>query len=77
MVPACMGRVSRVVQANFPCRLSLLAAIFTEYRRAIAAARRYEELKVHHGSVVRWHDIPNRIFEEFYSHMDGGFGRPF
>jgi len=77
MVPACMRRVSRVVQANFPRRLKWLAAFFAEYQRAIAAAGRYEELKLHHGSDVRRDDIPNRIFEEFYSHMDGGFARPF
>jgi hypothetical protein len=68
MVAAGRRRVSRVVQPDFPRRLKWLAAIFAEFQQAIAAARRYEELKLH-GSVVRRHDIPNRIFEEFYSHI--------
>jgi hypothetical protein len=72
---ACKLRVLRVVQANFLARLKLLATILAEYRRAIAAARRYDELKLHRESAVRRHDIPRRIFEEFYSQVDGGSGR--
>jgi hypothetical protein len=68
MAQVCKRRVSRVVHANFPCRLKLLATILAEYRRGIAAARRYEDLKLHRESGVRRrHDIPRRIFEEFYS----------
>jgi len=71
MAQAWKRRVSRVVQADFFFRLELLATILAEYRRAITAARRYEELKVHRESTVRRHDIPRRIFEEFYARTDG------
>ena len=74
MARAWTRRVLRVVQAEFPCRLELLATILAEYRRAIAAARRYEELKLHRESIVRQHHIPRRIFEEFYARTDGGCG---
>ncbi len=44
-------------------------AIFTEFRRALAAARRYENLR--YGRACRDHfapgEIPRLIFEEFYA----------
>jgi hypothetical protein len=54
----------------------MIATILAEYRRAIAAARRHNELTCHRRAGVRRRDIPRRIFEEFYSRMDGGFGYP-
>jgi len=68
---AWMRHATHVVQSDFCCRLMPLAAILDEYRRAIAAAQRYEELKLHRESVTGRHDISRRIFEEFYSQMDG------
>jgi hypothetical protein len=47
----------------------ILAAIVAEFRRAVAAARRYEDLRYggsrHEGGAPA--DIPRRVFEEFYS----------
>jgi hypothetical protein len=67
---ACKWRVWRVRQTKFSRRLKSLATVLAEYRRAIAAVRRYEELKLHREAVVGRHNIPRRIFEEFYSRMD-------
>jgi hypothetical protein len=63
------------VRRHFRCYFKVLTALLAEYQRAIAAARLYDELKLHHGAVVRWDGSPNRIFMEFYSHVDGNFGR--
>jgi hypothetical protein len=54
------------VQARSPRRPALLAGILAEYRRAIAAAQRYDDLTLHFGSVVPRDEIPRRVFEEFY-----------
>jgi hypothetical protein len=70
MVPARKWRVWRVGPTKFSWRLKLLVTVLAEYRRATAAARRYEELKLHRDSVVRRHNISRRIFEEFYARMD-------
>jgi hypothetical protein len=51
-----------------------LAALPGEYRRALAAARRYDELKFGRTSITRRQDISRRVFEEFYSLMDGNTG---
>jgi hypothetical protein len=55
----------------------MIATILAEYRRALAAAREYEDLRLHRESAVRGRDIPRRIFDEFYSRIDDGFERPF
>jgi hypothetical protein len=67
--PACRWRVWRVGQTKVTW-LRLLATVLGEYRRAIVAARRYEELKLHRELVVLRHSIPRRIFEECYSRID-------
>jgi hypothetical protein len=56
--------------------VTTIATILAEYRRAIAAARRHEELTCRRRAGVRRRDIPRRIFEEFYSRMDDGCGHP-
>jgi hypothetical protein len=60
------GPVFHAVQAKSPHRPALLAGILAEYRRAIAAARRYDDLTLHSGSVAERESIPRRVFEEFY-----------
>jgi hypothetical protein len=56
------------------------AVLISEYRRAVAAGRRYDELRrmgcptpVRTG--VASADIAHRVFEEFYSGTGGGFTR--
>jgi hypothetical protein len=56
-------------------KLKSLAALAGEYRRAFAAARRYDELKLGRAPVARRQDISRQIFEEFYAPMDGDTGR--
>lgn len=60
-------RFLRAAQENFNRHLALLGSIFVEYRRATAAARRYEELSFHRDEADMRFDVPRRIFEEFYS----------
>jgi hypothetical protein len=47
----------------------LFAVVLAEFRRAVAAARRYEDLRYgggrHEGVAAA--DVPRRVFEEFYS----------
>jgi hypothetical protein len=50
--------------------LRSLAALPGEYRRACAAARRYDELKFRRASVARRQDISRQVFEEFYAPSD-------
>jgi hypothetical protein len=76
MALAWTGRISRSVQLDCLCFLKLLSGILAEYQRAIAAVRRYEELQLHCAAALRRHEIPNRIFEEFYAHMDVSFCDP-
>jgi hypothetical protein len=49
--------------------LELCAVVLAEFRRAIAAARRYEDLRYRSGGQQgRAHaDSPRQVFEEFYS----------
>ena len=55
----------------------LFAVVLAELRRAVAAARRYEDLR--YGSGRREDrtaaDIPRRVFEEFYSSARPGESR--
>jgi len=55
--------------------LKSLAALPGEFRRALAAARRYDELKFGRTSITRRQDISRQVFEEFYSLTDGNTGR--
>ena len=56
---------------------TIFAAVLAEFRRAAAAARRYEDLR--YGSGRREDrtaaDIPRRVFEEFYSSARPGESR--
>jgi hypothetical protein len=52
----------------------MIATILVEYRRAVAAARHYDHLRLHREPAIR---RPRHIFEEFYLRMNGGFERPF
>jgi hypothetical protein len=70
MALAWTRRVSRTVQLDCSCFLKLLSDVLAEYQRAIAAARRYQELQLHCGAALRRQEIPNSIFEEFYAHME-------
>jgi hypothetical protein len=45
----------------------LITGTIVEYRRAMAAFRRYEALKRGVEVTDRRYDVPRRIFEEFYS----------
>jgi hypothetical protein len=49
--------------------VELCAVVLAEFRRAIAAARRYEDLRYGSGrhEGVAPADVPRRTFEEFYS----------
>jgi hypothetical protein len=55
------------IRAHGPTRRtrSLLLSIAAEFRRAMAAARRYDELK-HECTTSAVGDAPRRLFEEFY-----------
>jgi hypothetical protein len=47
----------------------IFAVVLAEFRRAVAAARRYEDLRYgsgRHGDMAPA-EIPRRVFEEFYS----------
>jgi hypothetical protein len=48
----------------------IFAVILAEFRRAVAAARRYEDLRYGSGrhEGIAPADIPRRVFEEFYSY---------
>jgi hypothetical protein len=54
----------------------LFPVVVAEFQRAVAAARRYEQLKRADAAAmgrdgISSVDIPRRIFEEFYSSDDG------
>jgi len=58
--------VSRVMRADRPRRVASLAGMLAEYRRAFAAARRYDDLTLRCGSTVARDGIARRVFAEFY-----------
>jgi hypothetical protein len=64
------------MRATFTSLLRFFAVFLAEYRRATAAARRYEELKRTHRSTPAGEDgashpnIPRRVFEEYYRCTD-------
>jgi hypothetical protein len=59
----------REIRDNHSSARTIFAVIVAEFRRAVTAARRYEDLRYgggrHEG--VSPADIPRRVFEEFYS----------
>jgi hypothetical protein len=59
---------------SFLDQLKSLAGLAGEYRRALAAARRYDELKSGRASIARRQDISRQVFEEFYAPIDGKSG---
>jgi hypothetical protein len=52
-----------------PSRPSFLLAMLAEFRRAAAAAQRYEDLRYRSAGTGRIApgDLPRQVFEEFYS----------
>ena len=64
------GPLKRRLVADGSATLAMLGRLLAEYGRAVAAARRYDELKCS-GSLgsrlVGAGNIPRTIFEEFYS----------
>jgi hypothetical protein len=51
----------------------MIATILVEYRRAVAAARHYDHLRLHREPAIRRRVTSSR---NFYLRMDGGFERP-
>jgi hypothetical protein len=60
---------------SFLHELKALAAFPREYRRALAAAGRYDQLKSGRGPVTRRQDISRQVFAEFYAPIDGDAGK--
>jgi hypothetical protein len=54
-------------------RFGILVIVLSDFRRAVAAAQRYEDMRYRSACPGRAAptDIPRQVFEEFYSH-----GRP-
>lgn len=60
-------RMIRATQNDYWSVLDLFIALLAEFRRAVAAERRYDALKGADGG-WRWpRDLPRCIFDEFYS----------
>lgn len=60
-------RMIRAIQNDYWSVLDLFIALLAEFRRPVAAERRYEALKGADGG-WRWpRDLPRCIFDEFYS----------
>jgi hypothetical protein len=60
---------------RFLDKLKSVAALAGEYHRAVAATRRYDDLKSGRAPATRRQDIPRQIFEEFYAPIGGNSGR--
>jgi hypothetical protein len=63
-------RGTREIRNDHWLGLGILAVVLAEFRRAVAAARRYEDLRYGSGrhEGIAPADIPRWIFEEFYSY---------
>jgi hypothetical protein len=62
---------SRIQSGHWP-GFGFVFIVFTEFRRAVAAEQRYEDLKGRSTAALAREgiaraDVPRRIFEEFYS----------
>jgi hypothetical protein len=68
--PAWFTSVRRVMtvyhSVRAQSRFGFLRALLDEYRRAVAAARRYDELSAH-GDKRRRPGITRQVFDEYYA----------
>jgi hypothetical protein len=70
--PAAHASATREVQDRRSSKPGFLGVVLAEFRRALAAERRYEDLRRANPSALAradlvCADIPRRIFEKFYS----------